>query len=114
AGVVAVRDLELAERLAFLQNAEGTALGPFECWLLLRGIKTLAVRAGRQQATARAVASWLAVQEPIVRVHYPGLASHPGSALHAEQARGPGSVLAFETGCEATSRRMVERLRLFH
>ncbi len=113
AGVLAVKDPELATRLAFLQNAEGTALGPFDSWLLLRGLKTLSVRLERQQANARRVAAFLAAHQAIKRVHYPGLPGHPGAALHRSQAQGPGAVISFETGHLALSRQVVEATRLF-
>jgi cystathionine beta-lyase len=112
-GVIAVRDAALAESLAFLQNAEGTALGPFECWLLLRGLKTLAIRLDRQQQSAQRIAELLAQQTTLKRVRYPGLPGHEGREVHFRQARGAGAVLSFETGAAATSERLVERLRLF-
>jgi cystathionine beta-lyase len=113
AGALVVRDEALGERLAFLQNAEGNALAPFEAWLLLRGLKTLGLRVERAVRNAEQVARFLAAAPLVTRVHYVGLASHPGHALHARQARGPGSVVAFETGSVELSRRVVERLELF-
>jgi cystathionine beta-lyase len=112
AGVVAVRDPALAERLGFAQNAEGTALSPFEAWLLLRGLKTLGVRVERQEANAQRIAEFLDRQSSL-RVHYPGLSSHPGAGLLRRQAEGSGSVISFETGSVDTSRRIVESLCLF-
>ena len=80
------------------QNAEGAILGPFECWLAMRGLKTMALRMRRQAATAAVIARWLA-QHPLVRkVNYPGLPDHPGHAVHAAQASAGGSLLSFETG----------------
>jgi cystathionine beta-lyase len=113
AGVAAVKDAGLAEQLAFVQNATGSALGPFEAFLLLRGIKTLAVRLDRQQATALGVARFLSEHPLVERVYFPGLEAHPGFGLHARQARGPGAVISFETGSPEFSRRVVEGLRLF-
>ena len=113
AGVVAVQDPALARELAFAQNAEGTAASPFEAWLLLRGMKTLAVRLDRQEANARRVAELLASHPRVRRVHYPGLASHPGHDLQRRQARGAGSVVSFETGSVEASRRIAEATRLF-
>jgi cystathionine beta-lyase len=113
AGVVAARDAALAERIAFVQNAEGAGLAPFESWLLLRGLKTLALRLAAQERSARRVARFLAAHPAVERVHYPGLPSHPGHALHRAQASGPGAVLSFETGSCERSRRLVESLRLF-
>jgi cystathionine beta-lyase len=113
AGVVATRDGELARRLAFVQNAEGTGLAPFESWLLLRGLKTLALRLDAAERNARRIARFLERHPLVERVHYPGLASHPGRALHARQASGPGAVLSFETGSLERSCRLVDELRLF-
>ena len=113
AGVVAAADESLAADLAFAQNAEGTALAPFDAWLLLRGMKTLALRLDRQEANARRVAALLATHPAVRRVHYPGLECHPGHALQRRQAAGFGAVVSFETGSVETSRRIVEAARLF-
>jgi cystathionine beta-lyase len=113
AGAIAVRDAALADELAFLQNTEGTALAPFDCWLLLRGMKTLGVRVERAQANALAIARHLARHPRVTRVHYAALDDHPGRALHERQARGAGSVVSFETGDAELSRRVVESLELF-
>jgi cystathionine beta-lyase len=113
AGVVAARDAELGRRLAFVQNAEGAGLAPFESWLLLRGLKTLALRLDAAERGARRVARFLARHPLVERVHYPGLAGHPGHALHVRQASGAGAVLSFETGSFERSRRLVEGLSLF-
>ncbi len=113
AGVVAVRDPALAGELAWLRNAEGTALGPFDAWLLHRGMKTLGVRLDRQEANAARIAAYLAGHPLVRRVHHPSLPGHAGHTLHGRQARGAGSVVSFETGCCETSRRVVEATRLF-
>jgi cysteine-S-conjugate beta-lyase len=113
AGVVALNDGALAGELAFARNAEGNAASPFEAWLLLRGMKTLAVRLDRQEANAARIADLLALHPLVRRVHYPGLASHPGHDLHRRQASGAGSVVSFETGSVDASRRVAEAARLF-
>lgn len=115
AGALIVRDPGLAEELAFIQNAEGAALSPFDSFLLLRGLKTLGVRIDRQQATARTVADFLASHPAVFEVGYPGLAHAPGRDIHARQARGGGGgvVITFRTGDIGLSRRLVESLRLF-
>lgn len=102
AGILAVRDPALADRLYFLQNAEGSALGPFDCWLLVRGLKTMALRMERQAANAQRIAEWLAAHPLVQRVNYPGLASHPGKDVHDRQV-GPGCWwwLALEAGVGA-------------
>ncbi len=113
AGAVAVRDPALAATLAFRRNAEGTALAPFEAWLLLRGMKTLAVRLDRQEANAQRIAAYLAGHPAVARIHFPGLPDHPGAALHAAQSSGPGAVVSFETGAVERSERLVATLDLF-
>jgi cystathionine beta-lyase len=113
AGVVATNDLDLADRLAFARNAEGTALAPFESWLLLRGLRTLALRLERQEASAHRVAQALSGHPAITRLHAPSLADHSGHDLHRTQATGFGPVLSFETGDLERSIAVVERLELF-
>jgi cystathionine beta-lyase len=113
AGVVVARDEKIAERIAFYQNAAGTALAPFDSWLLLRGMKTLAVRLDRQQSTAKRVAEFLAGHPAVRKVHFAGLPDHPAREIHFRQASGAGSVISFETGSVDVSRRIIERLRLF-
>ncbi|MBZ5522875.1 MAG: cystathionine beta-lyase [Acidobacteriia bacterium] len=113
AGAVVVKDPELAEELSFLQNAEGAALGPFDSFLLLRGIKTLSLRVERQQSNAQKLAGFLAGHPAVRRVYYPGLDEHPGRALHERQARGYGSVIGFETGSFEFSRRLTEAAQIF-
>jgi len=111
AGVIAVNNASLGDRLYFIINASGCGLSPFDSWLLLRGIKTLAVRMEKQQRNAQAVAEFLESQGFAVR--YPGLASHPQHALHHAMARGAGAVLSFRTGSVALSERIVESARLW-
>jgi cystathionine beta-lyase len=113
AGVVVATDEELGRRLHFCQNAEGTGLGPFESWLLLRGLKTLALRAERQSSSARFLAARLAAHAAVERVCFPELLDPDSRAIHAGQASGPGPVVSFTTGCPDRSRRVVEGLRLF-
>ena len=113
AGALIVREASLAAEIAFVQNAEGTALAPFDSWLLLRGLKTLGVRLDRAQSNAGQVANFLAAHPAALRVHYAGLESHTGHALHFSQACGAGAVVSFETGAADVSKRFVENLRLF-
>jgi cysteine-S-conjugate beta-lyase len=113
AGVVATRDPLLARELAFRRNAEGTALAPFEAWLLLRGMKTLDLRLERQERTAARLAAFLAAHPGVRRVHHPGLPGHPGHDVHRRQSSGDGCLVSFETGCAEASRRLVEGLGLF-
>jgi cystathionine beta-lyase len=111
AGVIAVNDPVLAERLYFIINSTGCGLSPFDSWLLLRGIKTLSVRLEKQQTNAVRIAQFLEAHG--FRVRYPGLPSHPQHELFKRQARGAGAVLAFETGDIAKSERIVEGARLW-
>lgn len=113
AGVVAAADPDLLARLAFIRNAEGSALAPMEAWLLLRGLKTLPIRIDRQQRSAAAVAAFMAAHPLVTRLHWLGDPSHAGHAAHLAQAAGPGSVLSFETGDRAISRAIAAGTRLF-
>jgi cysteine-S-conjugate beta-lyase len=111
AGVMAVNDAALGERLYFTINASGCGLSPFDSWLLLRGIKTLGVRMEKQQANAQRIAEFLEAHG--FKVRYPGLKSHPQYSLHWTMARGAGAVLSFETGNVQISERVVESARLW-
>ncbi len=114
-GVVVVRAPgELAERLAFLQNAVGAVAGPFDSFLALRGLKTLALRMERHCANALAVARWLERHPAVERVYYPGLPSHPQHALARRQMHGfGGMVTAVLRGDISRTRRFLERCELF-
>ncbi|HET9904839.1 MAG TPA: PLP-dependent aspartate aminotransferase family protein [Xanthobacteraceae bacterium] len=114
-GVVVVgENAELRERLAFLQNSVGAVSGPFDSFLALRGVKTLALRMERQCASALRIAQWLERHPKVKRVHYPGLPSHPQHALAQRQMRGFGGMISAElVGTLADARRFLERCRLF-
>ncbi|HWS98127.1 MAG TPA: cystathionine beta-lyase [Candidatus Methylomirabilis sp.] len=113
AGAVVVKDDELAKQIYFLQNAEGNAIGPFDAFLFLRGLKTLKLRLDCQQKNAQAIAEWLEAHPQVTGVNYPGLASSPGYLLQRKQARGAGAVLSFTTGSVEVSRRIVEATSMF-
>ncbi|MFH1845313.1 MAG: aminotransferase class I/II-fold pyridoxal phosphate-dependent enzyme [bacterium] len=113
AGGVVSRTAELGEKLAFIQNAIGNGLSPFESWLLLDGMKTLALRLDRQQESARWLASWLQRQPAVRRVYYPDLPEHPGRELHRRQARGSGAVISFELDSAARAQGVLDRTRRF-
>jgi cystathionine beta-lyase/cystathionine gamma-synthase len=113
-GAVLTNDAALAERLAFLQYVGGAVPSPFDCWLLLRGLKTLAVRMDRHQTNALAVARFLCQHPNVERVHYPGLPQHPGYAIAQRQMRGSGGMVSFEVrGDRDSARRVAEGTRLF-
>ena len=113
-GAVLTSDDGLAERLRFHQNAVGAVPSPFDCWLLLRGLKTLQLRVHRQCDNALAVARWLEGQDAVVRVYYPGLESNPGHALARRQMSGYyGGVVSFEVSSGDAARSFLERLRVF-
>jgi cysteine-S-conjugate beta-lyase len=111
AGVLAINNESLGEKLYFTINASGCGLSPFDSWLLMRGIKTLKVRMDAQQANAMLIAKFL--ESSGFRVRYPGLPSHPQYELHNSMARGPGAVLSFETGDVRLSERIVESAKLW-
>ena len=95
AGLAVVKSEALAQRLAFIQNATGGVLGPFDSFLLIRGIKTLAVRMDRHVENAERIAAWLASHEAVARVHYPGLEGDPGYAVNRRQAKNGGAMISF-------------------
>ncbi len=113
AGAVITNDLALHEGIAFQQNAEGAGLSPFESWLLLRGIKTLALRVERQNESALRVAKFLELHPAVKKVYYPGLKDHYGHEIHRSQSAGDGAVISFTTGDATLSERVVEAMRLF-
>ena len=114
AGALVVDREDLRDRLAFLQNAVGGVPGPMDAWLVLRGLKTLAVRMREHERNATAVARFLDGHARVETVYYPGLPHHPQHALAKRQMQGFGGMLSFEVrgGLEA-ARRVVERTRLF-
>jgi cystathionine beta-lyase len=113
AGALITNDEALHNRIAWQQNAEGTALSPFESWLLLRGLKTLALRVERQNSSASKVATFLASHPSVAQVYYPGLEDHPGHEVHRSQSEGDGAVVSFTTSDAMFSARLVEATKLF-
>jgi cystathionine beta-lyase/cystathionine gamma-synthase len=109
--VIAVRDDHI-EWLRFVQNAEGAILGPMDAWLVLRGTKTLPLRMDRHNASAHALAEFLATHPKVSRVYYPGLPEHPQHALARRQMRGFGGLIAFELGSLERARTLLNHVRL--
>ena len=115
AGVVAVRDdADLIDRMRFLQNAIGSVLGPFDSFLALRGVKTLALRMRAHCDNALKIARWLETRKGVARIIYPGLESHPQHALARRQMHGFGGIISVVLDADLDqSRRVLERVRLF-
>jgi cystathionine gamma-synthase len=112
AGAVVVKEDSLAEQIYFLQNSIGSTLGPHDCWLLLRGLKTLALRMQKQQENAQIVADWLQRHPAVTAVYYPGLLDHPGKEIQEKQAAGYGGMLSFEVADEAMVEPILKNLQL--
>lgn len=112
-GMLVLNDDALAERIGFVQNSSGAVPGPFDCWLCLRGIRTLALRMRQHDAGGRRLAEWLARHPRVRQVYYPGLPSHPQHELACRQMQGFGGMIAIELGDAAYARRVVERTKLF-
>jgi len=111
-GVVVCSREEHAEKLAFLQKAAGAILSPFECWLVLRGVKTLAARMEIHDRSGRIVADFLAQHKKVKAVFYPGLPDHPQHALAERQMSGFGSMITFDTGSLKNANKMLKRVRV--
>jgi cystathionine gamma-synthase/cystathionine gamma-lyase len=113
-GAIVTSDAALAERLLFLQNAMGSVPSPFDCFLVLRGLKTLGVRVRQQSASASIIAERLESHPAVARVHYPGLASHRGRDLALRQMRMPGGMISFELrGGLQAAKATLENLTIF-
>ena len=112
-GLLVTRDAELRDQVAFHQNAIGATPGPFDCWLVMRGIKTLPVRMRAHQANAMAVAQFLAQHPKVEQVLYPGLLEHPQHAIAKKQMSGYGGMLSFIAKSEQEAKRMVARTKIF-
>src|SRR5260221_8851718 len=111
-GVVVCTRKDQAEQLGFVQKAAGAILSPFECWLILRGTKTLAVRMVQHDCNGSRVADFLAGHKKVKKVFYPGLKNHPQHELAKRQMSGFGSMITFETGSLANAARLLKRVRV--
>lgn len=112
AGFLVMGSRELSEKLRYIYKTTGACLAPFDSWLLIRGIKTLAVRMERQQENAVRLAEWLMVQPKVKKVYYPGLSSHPDIEISRRQTRGFGAMISFEVDSEQTAVKLLERVKL--
>jgi cystathionine gamma-lyase len=112
-GLLVVNDDDLHERIRFLQNAAGAVPGPWDCWLTLRGTKTLHLRMRAHNENGMRVAEWLEGQEGVERVNYPGLPSHSQHEVARRQMDGFGGMISIELGSAARARRFVESVRVF-
>lgn len=111
-GVIVATKPEHAEKLAFMQKAAGAIMSPFECWLVLRGVKSLAVRMEQHDKNGREVAAWLQKHKKVKKVLYPGLKNHPQYDLAKRQMTGFGSMITFETGSFDNAQKMLRRVRV--
>jgi len=111
-GVVVCTRQDQIDQLAFLQKAAGAILSPFECWLILRGVKTLAVRMQRHDQSGRTVAAFLAGHKKVKKVFYPGLAEHPQHDLAKRQMSGFGAMISFETGSLSNANKLLRKVRV--
>jgi cystathionine gamma-lyase/cystathionine beta-lyase/cystathionine gamma-lyase/homocysteine desulfhydrase len=111
-GVVVCTTKDQADNLAFVQKAAGAILSPFECWLVLRGVKTLAVRMEQHDRSGRVVADFLAGHQKVKTVFYPGLSEHPQHTLAQQQMSGFGSMITFETGSLSNAKKMLKKVRV--
>ena len=113
-GTLAVRDADsdLAKRIELLVKSEGPNLSPMDSWLMLRSLKTLGVRVERQAENALAIAEWLLTRPEVTEVYYPGLANHPGRALHERQSTGYGGMISFKVKTSAIAQNVLAHLRL--
>jgi cystathionine gamma-lyase len=112
-GLVVLNDDELHERLRFLQNAAGAVPGPWDCWLVLRGTKTLHLRMRAHNENGQRIAEWLEGRGEVQRVHYPGLPSHPQHELARRQMDGFTGMISIEMGSLERARRLVEGVHIF-
>ena len=113
-GIVVLKRDDVAEQLQFIQKSVGAVPGPFDCWLALRGTKTLPLRMKQHDANGRRIAEWLAQDKRVGQVFYPGLPTHPQHELAKRQMHGFGGMLSIELGSMEKARAMLARTRLFY
>ena len=111
-GFVCASDIEIIEKLRKIATATGGILAPFDSWLMLRGIKTLAVRMERAQENAIAIANWLRKHPKVTKVYYVGLPEHPGYEVNAKQSRGSGAMLSFAVDSQSTALQVLDKVKV--
>lgn len=112
AGFVCAKDTALVEKIRLISKTTGGILAPFDSWLVIRGLKTLAVRMERQQENAVRIAEWLTQQPQVKQVLYPGLKNHPGYAINAGQSRGSGSMISFNVKNAEIAKQILQNVKL--
>ena len=113
AGFICLKDDTYSEKLYKISYTLGATLSPFDSWLMIRGIKTLAIRMERAQENALAIAHWLKQQEKVTKVYYVGLPEHPGYGVNAAQSRGSGAMLSFTVASPELAQQILARVKLF-
>lgn len=112
AGFLVMKSEELSARLRYIYKTTGACLSPFDSWLIIRGIKTLAVRMERQEKNALKIAEWLSSQSKVKKVNYVGLPTHPDYEISKRQATGFGAMISFEVDCDETAKSLLERVEV--
>lgn len=112
AGFLVAKNPELLEKLRFIYKTTGACLGPFDSFLITRGLKTLAIRMEKSQANALKIAKWLLGQPKVTAVHYPGLSCHPDKAISEKQASGFGAMISFEVDTQKTAKKVLENVKI--
>ena len=112
AGFLVTNNEEVRDRLRFLIKTTGAGLAPFDCWLILRGMKTLGIRMERSQENAIRIAEWLKTQNIVRKVYYPGLPEHPGYEIMKKQARGCGSMITFQVDSKEHALQILKQVRM--
>ena len=112
AGFLVTSSPEIAEKLRFLIKTVGSGLAPFDSWLIMRGIKTLALRMERAEKNARRLVEWLGEEKKVKKIYYPGLLEHPGHEVCKKQARGFGCMVTFEVESKELAHRILKNVRL--
>ena len=113
AGFICLKDDTFSEKLYKISYTLGATLSPFDSWLMIRGIKTLAIRMERAQENALAIAAWLKTQEKVTKVYYVGLPEHPGFAVNTSQSRGSGAMLSFTVATPELAQQVLAKVKLF-